>query len=64
VYGKCAPNSINSMTHTEQMPDITYFSDFCCVIDTIHRGLVYDMKYSRKFIGIVMIGRSINDIVH
>jgi hypothetical protein len=34
------------------------------VIDTIHRGLVYDMKYSRKLIGIVMIGRSINDIVH
>jgi hypothetical protein len=25
-HGKCAPNSINGMTHTEQMPDITYFS--------------------------------------
>jgi hypothetical protein len=35
-----------------------------CVIDTIHRALVYNMKYSRKLIGLVMIGRSINDIVH
>jgi hypothetical protein len=35
-----------------------------CVIDTIYRALVYNMKYSRKFIGLVVIGRSINDIVH
>jgi hypothetical protein len=32
-----------------------------CVIDTIHKALVYNMKYSRKLIGLVMIGRSIND---